>query len=400
MHFSALAQAADKYKFCWVCFCFFLLLYWYWRVRPSVCPSTHPLNLSFSHWTLICYSCLWINNILYIWTQLWVSLHINSANTNTHIKTCHLQKSKTFWHLSFFLMASGFFFSFSFFQNWYIYNRPCALGCRVPLAKPLLSIHHTGMLVLSLWKCRHSTNNKANVLSFAAPVFKCGLRPTSEVSPTDLLVNCAITRSTNLSISCHISNVDWTIGWGTATGHRVSEVATLNDLLARVTGTVTDDIVDMGLLSGMVREVPPLGEVKPREWREGRVDEWVVRWTLSLNLSRSFSSCPSLHLRARSRCSGGRWAARVAQWAYRASCSWSPRAACREAASRWASSLPGERKTAARWPERRRCAGRAGAGGDVQSGLAGWGTGSLHTPPGRTGTSPGCSPRGQHLTAP
>lgn len=45
-----------------------------------------------------------------------------------------------------------------------------------------------------------------SVLSLAAPTW--GLRLTSEVSPTDLLVNCAMTRSTNLSISCHISNVD------------------------------------------------------------------------------------------------------------------------------------------------------------------------------------------------
>lgn len=38
------------------------------------------------------------------------SLHINSANTNTHNKTCPLQKFKTFWHLSFFFF-NGFWFS-------------------------------------------------------------------------------------------------------------------------------------------------------------------------------------------------------------------------------------------------------------------------------------------------
>lgn len=117
MHFSALAQAADKYKFCWVCF--FVLFFALVLILAclSVRPSTHPLNLSFSHWTLICYSCLWINNILYIWTQLWVSLHINSANTNTHIKTCHLQKSKTFWHLSFFFNGFWLFFFLFLFSK-------------------------------------------------------------------------------------------------------------------------------------------------------------------------------------------------------------------------------------------------------------------------------------------
>lgn len=90
-----------------------------------------------------------------------------------------------------------------------MYNRPCALGCRVPLAKPLLTNCHIGVLVHSLCKCRQSTNNEANVLSFVAPVWM-GFE-TDIWSPTDLLVNCAITRSTKLSISCHISNVDYTV---------------------------------------------------------------------------------------------------------------------------------------------------------------------------------------------
>lgn len=234
------------------------------------------------------------------------------------------------------------------------------------------------------------------------PPFSWGLRLTSEVSPTDLLVNCAITRSTNLSVSCHISNVDRTVGWGIATGHQLSETATVNDWLVWVTGAATGDIVSMGFWAEWRGScfLWESWQVQLREWREGRMDGRVVRWTFGLNLSRSFSFVFPVHLRARSRCSGGRWAARAARRACRASCSWSPTAACRGAASRWVSCPPGERKTAARWPERRRCAGRAGGGGDVRSGLAGWGTGSLRTPPGRTGTSPGCSPHGQHLTAP
>lgn len=53
-------------------------------------------------------------------------------------------------------------------------------------------------------------------------------------------------------------------------------------------------------------------------------------------------------LRARSRCSGGRWAGPAARRACTASCSWTLTAACHEAASRWASSPPGARKTTAR----------------------------------------------------
>lgn len=100
-----------------------------------------------------------------------------------------------------FLMASGF--SVQKLGN--VQRASCSPGCRVSLAKPLLSMCHTGMLV----------QDKAPTMKmqeFAALAWRLSL--TSEVSPTDLLVNCAITRSTNLSVSCHVTNVDCTIGRG------------------------------------------------------------------------------------------------------------------------------------------------------------------------------------------
>lgn len=104
-------------------------------------------------------------------------------------------------------------------------------------------------------------------------------------------------------------------------------------------------------------------------------------------------------VKARSRYSAVRGVGLSAQ-ACRASCSWSRTAACPWVVSRWASCPPGERRRAARSQATRRCAATAGAARAVRSGWADWGTDSLHTPPGHTGTSPGCFPHGPRLTGP
>lgn len=134
------------------------------------------------------------------------SLHINSANTNTHIKTCPLQKSKTFWHLSFFffLMASGFLFK---------KIGKYTTGLVLLVVESLWQSPCSVFTILGCW-CTASVNEgvaptiKQTFCLLLLLFFRQGLRLTSEGSPADLLVNCAITRSTNLSISCHISNVD------------------------------------------------------------------------------------------------------------------------------------------------------------------------------------------------
>lgn len=124
-------------------------------------------------------------------------LSILTVLIQTHNKTCPLQKSKTFWHLSFFFMASGFLF-----KNVWIY-----IGLVLLVVESHWQSPYSVFTVL-----RHQ--QQSTYVVFCYPLFSWGLRQvTSEVSPSDLLVNCAITRSTNLSISCHISNVACTVGW-------------------------------------------------------------------------------------------------------------------------------------------------------------------------------------------
>lgn len=138
------------------------------------------------------------------------------------------------------------------------------------------------------------------------PLFAWGLRLTSEVSPTDLLVNCAITRSTKMSISCHISNVDYNVCKGPPSFCN-------SDLLACVNGM--DLYRQSGFVSGMVRELLPLGKLRRCTQRiKGRKYGWMSsQMDVQLEFLPHVLLYRTVNLRGHSRCSGGKWAAHAAR---------------------------------------------------------------------------------------